>query len=121
MEQSKADHFNNRTKAVEFIKEIMYRFGVPNNIITNNGTRFTVREFKGFCVDSGIKINYSLVSHPQSNGQVEHSNVMILQGLKPRIFDRLKPYVRKWVKELPLVLWALRTIPSLAMGTHRFL
>jgi hypothetical protein len=52
------------TKAVEFIKKIMYRFGVPNNIITNNGTQFTVREFKGFCVDSGIKINYSLVSHP---------------------------------------------------------
>jgi hypothetical protein len=25
-------------KAVEFIKEIMYRFGVPNNIITDNGT-----------------------------------------------------------------------------------
>jgi hypothetical protein len=25
-------------KAVEFISEIMYRFNVPNNIITNNGT-----------------------------------------------------------------------------------
>jgi hypothetical protein len=40
---------------------------------------------------------------------VERSNGMILQGLKPRIFDRLKPYAWKWVKELPLVLWALRT------------
>jgi hypothetical protein len=45
---------------------------------------------------------------------------MILQGLKPRIFDRLKPYVGKWVKELPSVLWALRTIPSLAMGHTPF-
>jgi hypothetical protein len=26
------------TKAVEFIKKIMYRFGVPNNIITDNET-----------------------------------------------------------------------------------
>jgi hypothetical protein len=48
-------------KAVEFIKEIMYRFGVPNNIITNNGTQFTVRDFKDFCADSGIKIYYALV------------------------------------------------------------
>jgi hypothetical protein len=24
-------------KVVEFIKEIMYKFGVPNNIITDNG------------------------------------------------------------------------------------
>jgi hypothetical protein len=25
-------------KMVEFIKEIMYRFGIPNNIIIDNGT-----------------------------------------------------------------------------------
>jgi putative transposase len=65
-------------KVVEFIKEIMYMFGVPNNIITDNETQFTTREFKDFCADSGIKINYASVSHPQSNGQVEHSNGMIL-------------------------------------------
>jgi hypothetical protein len=35
---------------------------------------------------------------------VELSNGMILQGLKPRIFDRLKPYAVKWVKELSSVL-----------------
>jgi transposase InsO family protein len=91
-------------KAVEFIKEIIYRFGVPNNIITDNGTQFTAREFKDFCVDLGIKINYVSVSHPQSNGQVECSNGMILQGLNPKIFDRLKTYAEKWVKELPSVL-----------------
>jgi transposase InsO family protein len=51
-------------KVVEFIKEIMYMFDVPNNIITNNGTQFTAREFEEFCVDSGIKINYASVSHP---------------------------------------------------------
>jgi transposase InsO family protein len=55
-------------KAVEVIREIMHRFDVPNNIITNNGTQFTMREFKDFCVDSGVKINYALVSHLQSNG-----------------------------------------------------
>jgi transposase InsO family protein len=65
-------------KAMEFIKEIMYKCGVPNNIITNNGTQSTAREFKDFCADSGIKINYALVSHPRSNSQVEHSNGMIL-------------------------------------------
>jgi transposase InsO family protein len=51
-------------KLVEFIKEIMYRFGISNNIITDNGTQFTTREFKDFCADSGIKINYASVSHP---------------------------------------------------------
>jgi hypothetical protein len=51
-------------QAVEFIKEVMYRFGIPNNIITDNGTQFTVREFKDFCAYSGIKINHVSMSHP---------------------------------------------------------
>jgi hypothetical protein len=82
-------------KVVEFIRETMYMFGVPNNIITDNGTQFTVREFIDFSAS---------VSHPQSNGQVERSNGMTLQGLKPKISNRLKPYARKCVKELPSVL-----------------
>jgi transposase InsO family protein len=105
-------------KVVEFVKEIMYRFGVPNNIITDNGTQFIAREFRDFCADSGIKINYASVSHPQSNDQVERSNDMILQGLKSRIFDRLKPCAKKWVKELPLILWALCTTRVVSRTTH---
>jgi hypothetical protein len=107
-------------KIMAFIKEIMYQFGVPNNIITDNGTQFTTREFKDFCADSGIKNNYASVSHTQSNGQVECSNGTILQGLKPIIFDRLKPYAGKWVKEFPSVLWALCTTLSCAMGHTPF-
>jgi transposase InsO family protein len=105
---------------VEFIKEIMYRFGVPNYIITDNGTQSTVREFKDFCAHLGIKINYASVSYPRSNDQVERSNGMILQGLKPRIINRLKSYAGKWVKELPSVLWALRTTLSRATGHTLF-
>jgi hypothetical protein len=51
-------------KALKFIKDIMHRFGVLNNIITDNWTQFTTREFKYFCVDSGIKVNHALISHP---------------------------------------------------------
>jgi hypothetical protein len=103
---------------VEFICEIIYRFGVPNKIIADNRTQFTMREFRGFCADVGIRINYALVSHLQRNEIVERSNGMILWGLKPRIFDRLKPYARKWIKELPSVLWALCTAPSLGHRAH---
>jgi transposase InsO family protein len=65
-------------KAVEFIKEIMYKFDVPNNIITDNGTQFTTREFKDLFADLSIKINYASVSYLQSNGQVERSHDIIL-------------------------------------------
>jgi hypothetical protein len=39
---------------------------------------------------------------------------MVLQGLKPRIFDRLNKHGKKWAVELPSVLWSLRTTPSRA-------
>jgi hypothetical protein len=51
---------------------------------------------------------------------VEHSNGMILQVLKSRIFDRLKPYPGMWIKELPSVLWALRTTLSHTTGHTPF-
>jgi len=39
---------------------------------------------------------------------------MILQGLKPRIYNRLKKFGKKWVEELSSALWSLRTTPSRA-------
>ena len=107
-------------KAKEFFMEIVTRFGVPSRIITDNGTQFTGQEFQGWCDTTGIKICYASVAHPQANGQVERANGMLLQGVKTRIFDRLRPYAGKWAKELPSVLWALRTTPSRATGETPF-
>src|SRR6266508_594825 len=45
---------------------------------------------------------------------------MVLQGVKSRVFDRLKPYAGKWARELPSVLWALMTSPSRATGDSHF-
>jgi hypothetical protein len=50
---------------------------------------------------------------------VERSNGMILQELKPRTFDRLNPCAEKWVKELPSILWTLRTTRVMLRTTHR--
>jgi hypothetical protein len=54
------------------------------------------------------------------NGQVERANDMILQGLKPRIFNRLNKFGKRWVEELPSVIWSLRTTPSRATGFSPF-
>ena len=76
--------------AVNFIRSIIFRFGVPNSIITNNGTNFTEEEFKDFCVEQGIKLNYASVAHPQSNGQVEKANGLVCKGIKKRLFTPLR-------------------------------
>jgi hypothetical protein len=45
---------------------------------------------------------------------------MILQGLKPRIYNNLNKFGRRWMKELPSVVWSLRTTPSRATGFKPF-
>jgi hypothetical protein len=45
---------------------------------------------------------------------------MILQGLKPRIYNDLNKFDRRWMKELPSVVWSLRTTPSRATGFTPF-
>src|SRR3954466_3783994 len=97
---------------VNFIKSIILRFGVPHNIITENGMNFTATEFQNFCEELGIKINYASVAHPQSNGQVEKSNGLVCGGLKKRLLTPLDQAACNWVEELPVVLWSLRTTPN---------
>jgi transposase InsO family protein len=63
-------------------------FWVPYSIITDNGTQFTGEKFLDFCDDNNIRVDWAMVAHPRTNGQVERGNGMILQGLKPRIFTQ---------------------------------
>jgi hypothetical protein len=44
----------NKQSVVKFIKSIICRFGVPNRIITDNGSQFTSGAFQGYCEDLGI-------------------------------------------------------------------
>ena len=107
-------------KAAKFFDEIIHRFGVPHRIITDLGSNFTGSEFFDFCEDHGIEVCYVSVTHPRANGQVEHTNRMILQGLKARLYEPLKKYGGKWVQELPAMVWGLRTQPSWAIGQPPF-
>jgi hypothetical protein len=50
-------------KAVEFIQDIMHRFGMPNQVIMNLGSPFMAIEFKSWVQDCGISIDYAFVAH----------------------------------------------------------
>jgi transposase InsO family protein len=107
-------------QAVAFFTNIIHRFGVPNSIITDNGTQFTGKKFLDFCEDHHIHVDWAAIAHPMTNGQVERTNGMILQGLKPRIYNDLNKFGKRWIKELPSVVWSLRTTPSQATGFSPF-
>jgi transposase InsO family protein len=60
-------------------------------------------------VDFGIQHQPSSVAHPQTNGQVERTNGLIMQVMKTKMFHDLEARGKNWHKELLSVLWSLRT------------
>jgi transposase InsO family protein len=58
-------------QAVAFFTNIIHCFGVPNSIITDNGTQFTGKKFLDFCEDHHIHVDWAAVAHPMTNGQAE--------------------------------------------------
>jgi transposase InsO family protein len=102
------------TAAINLIKSIVFHFGVPHSIITDNGTNFTSKEFKSYCESMGIKLKFASIAHPKTNGQVEKGNGLICNGIKKRLLAPLEKSKHAWVVELPSVLWSLRTTPNVA-------
>jgi transposase InsO family protein len=65
---------------IEFIKEhIIYRFGIPQSITTDQGKMFTSQEFEDFAASTGFKLLNSSPYYAQANGQAEASNQIFNQ------------------------------------------
>jgi hypothetical protein len=43
------------------------------------------------------------------------ANGMILEALRKKVFDKNEKFAWKWIRELPYVVWSLRTQPSQAL------
>jgi hypothetical protein len=106
--------------AVTFLKEIIVRFGYPHTIITDNGTNFSQGIFSRYCGEMGIRMALSSVAHPESNGQVEKANGLVLAGIRPRLVEPLERAAGCWIEEFPNVLWSLRTTTNRSVGFTPF-
>ena len=65
------------------------------------------QSFRNFYEAFQIEQKFSLIHHPQTNGQAELVNRIILQGLK----KRLELEKTNWVDHLFNILWSYRTTP----------
>src|SRR3954447_13751730 len=66
------------------------------------------------------RLDVASVAHPESNGQVERANGLVLSGIKPRLMEPLQRSPGCWIEELPSVLWSLRTMPNSSTGYTPF-
>nr|GEU92345.1 protein NYNRIN-like [Tanacetum cinerariifolium] len=95
---------------------IVCRFGILEEIISDNGKQFADNSFKDWCDKLNITQRFALVKHPQSNGLVERANRSLGEGIKVRLGEGNK----NWVEELPHVLWAHRTMVKSSHGDTPF-
>jgi len=97
-------------------KDIICRYGVPHTIITDNGRQFIDKELAKFYIGLGIKHITSSVEYPQTKGQAEAANKIILVELHKRL-DNAKG---RWPEELVEVLWAYMCTPQSSTNESPF-
>ncbi|VFQ95569.1 unnamed protein product [Cuscuta campestris] len=81
---------------IDFVgTNILCRFGVPKQIISDNGTQFEEAEFQDFLKTWGIQ--HTSVAYPQANGQVENVNRTIIDGIKKKLLSEGTKWVGDYV------------------------
>ena len=67
---------------VERLRVLFAQFGIPQAIVTDDGSAFVSQEFKSFLQSNGIKHVTSSPYHPASNGLAERAVKTFKTGLK---------------------------------------
>ena len=66
-------------------RNIIYWFGVPHSIVTDNRKQFDNPALREMCQEFGIHKLFSTPGHPQANDQVKASNKTIKGNLKKKL------------------------------------
>lgn len=73
------------TAVIETCRERFAQFGLPETVVTDNGTCFTSSEFAAFLKANGIHHITTAPYHPASNGLAERAVQIVKAGLKKNL------------------------------------
>ncbi|UYV83654.1 K02A2.6-like [Cordylochernes scorpioides] len=99
-------------KTIEQLRRLFSSYGLPEELVSDNGPQFTGSEMKSFLEGNGIKQTLIPAYHPQSNGLAERAVRTIKTALdknKIKIGDTIQDTLSK-------VLLAYRSTPHVTTG-----
>ena len=67
---------------IQQLQTIFAHFGLPDTVVTDNGTCFVSSEFEQFLSENGIHHWKTAPYHPATNGLAERNVQILKQGLK---------------------------------------
>lgn len=71
---------------INVFRSIFARFGLPTQLVTDNGPPFFSQEFKMYCEKNCIKHVTSAPYHPQGNGAAENAVKTVKKAIKRALF-----------------------------------
>jgi len=90
---------------IQCFRRIFATFGLPEVIVTDNGSTFTSGEFQQFLRRNGVKHKRSPPYHPATNGLAERAVQTFKRGMKKLKLGTLQDKISRF-------LFAYRNIPQ---------
>ena len=87
------------SKTIEVLRDLFAKFGIPEQIVSNNGPQFASEQFQAFIKSNGIHHITSSPYHPATNGLAERLVQTFKQALRS-MFQSSKPLKEKLTKFL---------------------
>jgi len=107
---------NTSTKAfLKCLKLFVLEYGLPKRLISDRGSCFTSREMSDYCTTTGIQHSLISVRHPQSNGQVERINAVLVPVIQVNMEEE-----RNWDQKIELVQCQLNNSHNRTIGDTPF-
>ena len=94
---------------IDKLRSTFATLGLPEVLVTDNGTTFTSADFESFCTRNGIRHLRSTPYHPATNGLAERAVQTFKQGLKKLTEGSLETRLARF-------LFSYRTTPQSTTG-----
>lgn len=76
-------------EVLKILRDVLARFGLPREIVSDNGPPFTSAELDNFMRLNGIKHIFTPIYHPASNGAAENAVKLCKKALKKALRDKI--------------------------------